>query len=271
MLGDAGRLRQVFVNILGNSVKYTPPGGLLEIEVHEKDSRQHGYSCYDFIFRDNGVGMDEEFVRRIFEPFSRAEDSRISSIEGTGLGMTIAQNIVRIMGGSIAVKSQPGEGSQFTVTIFLRQQDGAVPLQEEETLEVSLQGRRLLLAEDNEINREIACEILAEAGASVDCAENGRQALERFTEAAPGYYDMILMDIQMPVMNGYEAARAIRSLPRPDGAAIPIIAMSANAFAEDIGESRAAGMNAHVTKPLDIPKLLQCLDHWLSRQPPEQG
>ncbi len=271
MLGDAGRLRQVFVNILGNSVKYTPPGGLLEIEVHEKDSRQHGYSCYDFIFRDNGVGMDEEFVRRIFEPFSRAEDSRISSIEGTGLGMTIAQNIVRIMGGSIAVKSQPGEGSQFTVTIFLRQQDGAVPLQEEETLEVSLQGRRLLLAEDNEINREIACEILAEAGASVDCAENGRQALERFTEAAPGYYDMILMDIQMPVMNGYEAARAIRSLPRPDGAAIPIIAMSANAFAEDIGESRAAGMNDHVTKPLDIPKLLQCLDHWLSRQPPEQG
>ncbi len=266
VLGDAGRLRQVFVNILGNSVKYTPPGGLLEIEVREKESRQHGYCCYDFVFRDNGIGMDEAFVRRIFEPFSRAEDSRISSIEGSGLGMTIAQNIVRMMGGSIAVKSRPGQGSQFTVTLFLRQQDGtaeaAAPSGAEQ---FSFQGCRLLLVEDNEINREIACEILLDVGAAVECAENGREALDRFSAADPGYYDLILMDIQMPVMNGCEAARAIRGLSRPDSASTPIIAMSANAFAEDIAASREAGMNEHITKPLDVPKLLQCLHNWLNR------
>ena len=267
VLGDEGRLRQVFVNILGNSVKYTPPGGLLELEVREKASRQHGYGCYDFVFRDNGVGMDEAFVHRIFEPFSRAEDSRISSIEGTGLGMTIAQNIVRMMGGSIAVKSSLGKGSQFTVTIFLRQQDeeaASVPSTGEES--VSFQGRRLLLVEDNEINREIACEILMDAGAMVECAENGRQALDRFSLAATGYFDLILMDIQMPVMNGYEAARAIRSLPRPDSASTPIIAMSANAFAEDIAASQEAGMDEHITKPLDVPRLMKCLDRWLNRR-----
>ena len=266
VVGDRNHLQQVFVNILGNSVKYTPPGGLLEIEVREKESREHGLGCYDFIFRDNGIGMDEDFVARIFEPYSRAEDSRISSIEGTGLGMTIAQNIVRMMGGGIAVKSRLGEGSQFTVTLFLRQQEesaanrGGVP---EEDVPISLQGCRFLLAEDNEINREIACAILEDAGAEIDCVENGRQAVERFAASPPGYYDLILMDIQMPVMNGHEAARAIRRLPSPHAGAVPIIAMSANAFAEDISASREAGMNDHVTKPFDISRLLVCLGTWL--------
>ena len=266
VVGDRNHLQQVFVNILGNSVKYTPPGGLLEIEVREKESREHGLGCYDFIFRDNGIGMDEAFVARIFEPYSRAEDSRISSIEGTGLGMTIAQNIVRMMGGSITVKSRLGEGSQFTVTLFLRQQEEnaaertGIP---EEDMPVSLQGCRFLLAEDNEINREIACDILEDAGAEIDCVENGWQAVERFSAAAPGYYDLILMDIQMPVMNGHEAARAIRGLPCPHAGAIPIIAMSANAFAEDISASREAGMNDHITKPFDITRLLLCLRTWL--------
>ena len=264
--GDGSRLRQVFVNILGNSVKYTPPGGLLEIEVREKESRQHGYGCYDFVFRDNGVGMTEEFVQQIFDPYSRAEDSRTSTIEGTGLGMTIAQNIVRMMGGSIAVQSKPGGGSQFTVTIFLRQEDGetAAPLSGGEA--PSFQDRRMLLVEDNELNREIACEILLDTGAQVECAGNGKEALDLFLASAPGYYDVILMDIQMPVMNGHEATRAIRGLSRPDAATIPIVAMSAKAFAEDIAASREAGMNEHITKPLDIPRLMQCLDHWIGQK-----
>ena len=272
VVGDRNHLQQVFVNILGNSVKYTPPGGLLEVEVREKESMEHGLGCYDFVFRDNGIGMDEDFVARIFEPYSRAEDSRISSIEGTGLGMTIAQNIVRMMGGSIAVKSRLGEGSQFTVTLFLRQQEESAAAgagAPEEDAPVSLQGRRFLLAEDNEINREIACGILEDAGAEIDCVENGRQAVERFAAAAPGYYDLILMDIQMPVMNGHEAARAIRRLPCPHAGAVPIIAMSANAFAEDISASREAGMNDHITKPFDISRLLLCLGAWL--KPGENG
>ncbi len=266
VIGDPARLQQVFVNILGNSVKYTPPGGLLEVMVREKEAREHGYGCYSFVFRDNGVGMDEEFVRRIFEPFSRAEDSRTGAIEGAGLGMTIAQNIVRIMGGDIAVKSRPGEGTQFTVTLFLKRQTGegsdaasCGPAYRAQ----SFQGRRFLLVEDNEINREIACELLEEAGAAVEWAGNGQEALDLFRASAPGRYDLILMDIQMPVMNGCDAARAIRGLSRPDAAAVPILAMSANAFAEDIAASREAGMNEHITKPLDIPRLMDALSRWL--------
>ena len=266
VIGDPARLQQVFVNILGNSVKYTPPGGLLEVMVREKEAREHGYGCYSFVFRDNGVGMDEEFVRRIFEPFSRAKDSRTGAIEGAGLGMTIAQNIVRIMGGDIAVKSRPGEGTQFTVTLFLKRQTGEGPDAAScgpAYRAQSFQGRRFLLVEDNEINREIACELLEDAGAAVEWAGNGQEALDLFRASAPGRYDLILMDIQMPVMNGCDAARAIRSLSRPDAAAVPILAMSANAFAEDIAASREAGMNEHITKPLDIPRLMDALSRWL--------
>ena len=266
VLGDAARLQQVFVNILGNGIKYTPPGGLLEIEVREKESRERGCGCFDFIFRDNGIGMDEEFVKHIFEPFSRADDSRISTVEGTGLGMTIALNMIRRMGGDISVRSKLGVGSQFTVTLFLKKQSGEEARPPEEEGEVSFQGRRILLVEDNEINREIAWELLTDAGAEVECAENGQEALDRFTGTPPGYFDVILMDIQMPVMDGHGATRAIRALPREDGVQIPIIAMSANAFASDISASRAAGMNEHITKPLDVPRLLACLDFWLNGQ-----
>lgn len=268
VLGDAARLQQVFVNILGNSVKYTPAGGLLEVEVRERKAQTNDFGCFDFVFCDNGVGMDDAFVQRIFEPFSRAEDSRVSTIEGTGLGMTIAQNIIRMMGGTITVQSQPGMGSQFTVTVFLKLQNDqpeSGPSEDTPLQAFSFHGRRILVVEDNELNREIACEILHEAGATTECAENGQAALDRFIQAPPGYYDMILMDIQMPVMNGCEAARSIRFLPRPDSKDIPIIAMSANASAEDIGASREAGMNEHITKPLDIPRLMRCLNHWLTR------
>ena len=211
-------------------------------------------------------------MARIFEPFSRAEDSRISTIEGTGLGMTIALNIVRMMGGSIAVKSSPGVGSQFTVTLFLKLvtssagtgEPGREVSGEEERREWRFEGHRILLVEDNEINREIAVELIGETGALGECAEYGKQGVEMFAGKKPGYYSLIIMDIQMPVMDGYKATRAIRSLPREDGRQIPIIAMSANAFAEDISASREAGMNEHITKPLDVDRLMGCMHYWMN-------
>lgn len=399
VIGDVMRLQQVFVNILGNAVKYTPAGGKLEIEIVEKPSKLQGYGCYEFIFRDNGIGMSEEYQKKIFEPFSRAEDSRVSKIEGTGLGMAIAMNIIHMMNGTITLESAPGKGSSFTVTVFLKQQDSAVsdveqfvnlpvlvadddrdsceatcqvldelgmksrwvlsgreavacvkdaheaeedffavildwkmpdmdgiatakeirrqvgvdvpiiilsaydwskieeearqagvdgfiskPLfrsklvylfrkltgeegnGEEEKTEMPLKrdfsGRRVLLAEDNELNREIAEEIIGGTGVIVESVENGRLAVERFEEAEEGYFDLIFMDIQMPVMNGYEAARAIRGSAKEDGKRIPIIAMTANAFADDVIDSKKAGMNEHIAKPLDFEQLIECMGRW---------
>lgn len=267
--GDWARLRQVFLNILGNSVKFTPSGGILELEVTEREARKYGCCSYDFIFRDNGVGMEKAFIPHIFEPFSREEDSRISRVEGTGLGMTIAQNIVRMMGGNISVESTQGKGTEVTVTLFLKQQgksgaEGQSDIADEDTLSDKLfQGNRVLLVEDNVINQEIAMEIIGATGALVECASDGRAGLRRFGEMPEGYFDMIFMDIQMPVMNGYEATRAIRKLTRQDALAVPIIALSANAYAEDIAASREAGMNEHMTKPLDVPQLVAAMGRWL--------
>ena len=403
VIGDSMRLQQIFMNIVGNSVKYTPQGGKIEMGITEKPSKVYGYGCYEFIFRDNGIGMSKEFQEVLFEPFTRAEDSRISSIEGTGLGMTIVKNIVRMMDGNIEVESEPGKGTQFTVTLFLRRANAEEPsierlanfpvlvvdddeiagqiacdmlenigmkgeyvlngmeavervwerhqadedyfavildwkmpgmdgmetarkirekvgpdipiiilsaydwssieeeakaagvngfiakplfrsrllylfnqfmdkeqdLPKEEKGHVSkeyLQGKRVLLVEDNEINREIAEELLGLTGVLVESAENGQKAVEKYEQMGESYYDMILMDIQMPVMNGYEATRAIRKLPRKDAAEIPIIALTANAFAEDVLESRSAGMNEHLTKPLNMEDLEECLARWLGKK-----
>jgi len=401
VIGDSMRLQQIFMNILSNEVKYTPEGGNIELEINEKPSHTYDYSCYEFIFRDNGIGMSSKFQEKLFEPFSRAEDSQVSKIEGTGLGMTIARNIARRMNGDITVKSEEGKGTQFVVTLSFRllnvlipdtekfvdlpvlvvdddetacettcmilenigmkgeyvlngkeavkriweyhkaekdyfavildwkmpEMDGIAtsrairekvgsdlpiiilsaydwnsveeearnagvngfiskPLfksrlvylfnqiiekdkkdEEKETdilKEVELTGKRILLAEDNELNREIAEEIIGQTGVIVESVENGREALERFEKMGENYYDIILMDIQMPVMNGYEATAAIRKLPQKDAARIPIIAMTANAFAEDIQQSKACGMNEHLTKPLDIGELMKCLQKWLN-------
>ena len=267
VIGDAMRLSQVFVNILGNAVKYTPPGGRLEMEIAEKPSKLYGYGCYEFIFKDNGIGMSEDFQRKIFEPFSRAEDSRVSKIEGTGLGMAIAMNIIHMMNGTITLESKLGEGSRFCVTVFLKQLSGGGvierPEKEKEHLEKGFEGKRILLAEDNELNREIAEEIIGNMGVLVESVENGKLAVERFEEMGEGYYDLIFMDIQMPVMNGYEAAKAIRKSRSKDAGQIPIIAMTANAFADDVMESKRAGMNEHIAKPLDIEHLIECMNRWL--------
>lgn len=400
VIGDPMRMQQIFMNILGNSAKYTNPGGNIVMEINEKASNMHGYGCYEFVFIDNGIGMSKEYLGKLFEPFSRAEDSRVSKIEGTGLGMTIARNIARRMNGDITVESEIGKGSKFVVTLILKLVDTETPNTEklvdlpvlvvdddknasemtclilenigmkveyvlsgteavqrvwerhkinqdyfavildwqmpemdgietarairekvgsempiiilsaydwsavEEEVrragvngfiskplfksrliylfnqfadkdkskeqpetdlftKVRIVGKRILLVEDNELNREIAEEIISETGITVECAQDGREALEKFEKSDENYYDMILMDIQMPVMNGYEATEAIRKLSRKDAAVIPIIAMTANAFAEDIQRSKNAGMNEHLTKPLDIEQLLKCLETWL--------
>lgn len=273
VISDAVRLQQIFMNILGNSVKYTPSGGILSVEVFEHPSKVRGYGSYVFVFTDNGIGMSKEFLEKLFEPFSREEDSRVSKIEGTGLGMAIARNIARKMNGDILVESTEGKGSRFTVELSLKignasKQDAQVSadMLEREVEALSkemLASKRLLLVEDNELNREIAIEIISQTGVCVESAENGREALERFTKMPENYYDMIFMDIQMPVMNGYEATEAIRGLSRADAAQVPIIAMTANAFTEDIRRSREAGMNEHLTKPLDVGELMKCLEKWL--------
>ncbi len=275
--GDMVRLQQVFMNILSNAVKYTPPGGSLSVVISEKDSPLSGYGCYEFVFSDNGIGMDEEFQKKIFEPFSRAEDSRISKIEGTGLGMAIAWNIIRRMNGEIQVESQPGKGSRFTVTVFLKKRE-AWPSREQaprprgeepEDRKKTFEGCRVLMVEDNELNMEIAVEIIGETGAKVESAFDGAEAVGMFQNSCEWYYDLIFMDIQMPKMNGYEAARAIRAMEREDAGKIPIIAMTANAFTDDRISSRQAGMNEHLSKPINIDELKKCMGRYLKerRQP----
>lgn len=402
VIGDVMRLQQVFMNILGNAVKYTPQGGTLELEIKEKESERTGYGCYEFVFRDNGIGMSEEYVKKIFEPFSRAEDTRINKIEGTGLGMAIALNIIRMMNGDIKVESEVNKGSQFTVTVYLKQQNTEAPDMEQiagmpvlvvdddmmaceaacailndigmkgewvssgkeaadrimearragkeffavlldwqmpdmdglataqeirreagegvpiviltaydwsnvemEAREIGIagfiskplfksrlvyvlkkiagadgkseaqsegesicqdfHGKRVLLAEDNELNREIAEEIIGSTGVTMECVENGLQAVERFKEKGSWYYDLIFMDVQMPVMNGYEATKTIREIEREDAAQIPIIAMTANAFTEDMIASKKAGMNEHIAKPLNMDQLMKCMGYWFGK------
>jgi len=404
VIGDSLRLQQVFVNLLSNAVKYTPEGGRIDFTITEKPCRQQQFGCFEFTFEDNGIGMSKEFVQRIFEPFSRAEDTRVNKIQGTGLGMAIANNLVHMMNGSIKVESELGKGSRFIVTLFLRLQEaeevdleefkglsvlvadsdpavcaaacgilqdlgmesesvltgweaveraalreregsglfavildwklpdlsgtelirqlrdrleGAPPLiivssydwselepearsagadafiskplfksrfvhlfhgllsdegdgeaKEVPVLKVgegAFRGRRILLVEDNALNTEIATEILGMAEVEIEHAENGQQAVEMFQAAPPGYYDLIFMDIQMPIMDGYGATRAIRALDHPAAGTVPIIAMTANAFTEDVEAALRSGMNGHIAKPLDFDQLTKLLTRYLTK------
>jgi signal transduction histidine kinase/DNA-binding response OmpR family regulator len=404
VIGDEQRLSQIFVNIVGNSLKFTPEGGSVSLSIKELHSDMQEYGCFEFTFEDTGIGMEQEFVERIFEPFSRAKDKRINKIEGTGLGMSIAVSIARMMGGDIKVESEVGKGSRFTVTVYLKYCDateedlhkladlpvlvvddeedicistcdilnslamkaeyvtegneavtrveqaheerddfsvvlldwkmpgmdglattkairqsvgGDVPIIilsafdwsdiEQEATEAGVtafiekplfrsrltyvlksvlgvgqaekeprneegiasftahdyKGKRVLLVEDNELNVEIAGELLHVVGLEVETASNGRQAVEKVSGHSEGYYDLIFMDIQMPIMNGYEATRAIRGIDRADLKEIPIIAMTADAFAEDVKKAMEAGMNGHIAKPIDIKKLETIIAEWL--------
>lgn len=404
--GDARRLQQVFANVISNSIKYTQEGGAISIEITEKASQQEHVGCYEFIFKDNGVGMTEEFLQHIYDPFERADDVRTSKIQGTGLGMTISRNIVQMMGGDIQIESELGIGTIVTITVPLKYQVPGVvnrkdltgrtvlvvddsPFAGETTnvllsnlgmrgewvqsgeealdymkdkrrkgedvfavlLDVNMPGmngmetakeirrqegmeipiilvsahewvdleaearmagvntfirkpfdktrlltafrnfipketvkpsggtgtleqigeadysdKRILVVEDNDLNREIATEILSMTGAAVEAAENGKEAVDMVLASEEGYYDLILMDLQMPVMNGYEATTALRALEREDTKKIPIVAMTANAFLEDIQQSKACGMNEHMSKPLDVDQLQRMLARWLSKK-----
>lgn len=401
VFGDSLRIQQVFVNIVGNSVKYTPDGGKINISIFERPTNKKKVGCYEFVFEDNGIGMSEEFMEKLFHPFERADDERAIKVQGTGLGMAITKNIVNMMNGDIKVESKLGEGSRFTVTIYLKLQDEdldtakelaqlpvlvvdddedvcestadilrdigmesewvsnghdavtrvvekheagddffavivdwkmpgmdgvettrairqkvgsnipiivfssydwteieaeareagadtfiAKPLfksrlisvfkeivngdTEEDTkdvlsdiAEMDYSSKRVLLVEDNELNREIAEEILGMTGLQIETAENGQIALDKVADSEDGYYDLVFMDIQMPIMNGYEAAKGIRSLGREYTDKLPIIAMTANAFAEDVVKAKDVGMNEHIAKPLDMSKLEAILKSWL--------
>lgn len=269
VLGDKLRLKQLLLNILANAIKYTPPYGSISLEVRETHSRLHDTIGYEFIITDNGIGMDSEFAAKIFEPFARASDSRTSEIEGTGLGMTIALNIARMMNGTIDVQSTLGKGSAFKATVYLRPHQqirsskASAPAADIDSLqEISCRGKQVLLVEDNELNLEIAVELLKYAGLNITTAKNGLEGLDKFKAAPPGTYALILMDIQMPVMNGLEAAKAIRALPVKDAQTVPIVAMTANAFPEDIAATLQAGMNEHLSKPIDLEQFHSILQKW---------
>jgi len=400
VIGDSLHMQQVFVNIMGNAVKYTPQGGDISVFVTEKPVNKSNIGCYEFVFEDNGIGMSQEFLERIFEPFSRENETSSNHVQGTGLGLSIVSNIIHMMGGDIKVESTQGKGSKFTVTIYLKIQEeesislgnivdtpvlvvddqqeacestckilseldmksewvlsgreavervkaaqnsggyfavildwempemsgidtakaiqeavgNAIPMIilsghdwleiEAEAKEVGINmfiskplfksrltyllkklinggfgeknsllqqieedafaGKRILLAEDNEINAEIAKEVFGMAGVEAEWAQNGKEAVDMLAESEPGYYDMVFMDIQMPVMDGYGAARTIRAMERSDIKNIPIIAMTANAFAEDVRAAVDAGMNQHIAKPLDMNQLMSVLHKWMA-------
>ena len=258
--GDQVHLMQIFSNLLSNAVKYTQEGGEIQFFVEECETKSSVYAKYRFLVSDNGMGMSADFKDTIFDAFTRAESSLTNKIQGTGLGMAITKNLVEAMGGTIDVESELGQGSCFEVLMDLKiAEDRTVALAaQEETDEQDgnlLQGMRFLCAEDNELNAEILTELLKIEGAECTICENGEEILKAFEQSAPGDYDMILMDVQMPVMNGYEATKAIRRSSHELAKTIPIIAMTANAFSEDIQHSLAASMNAHVSKPVEMKVL----------------
>ena len=258
--GDKVHLMQIFSNLVSNAVKYTQKGGKIQFLVEECETKSSVYAKYRFLVSDNGIGMSADFKETIFDAFTRAESSVTNKIQGTGLGMAITRNLVEAMGGTIDVESELGQGSCFEVLIDLRiAEDRKVVLIAQEEIDEpdsnTLKGMRFLCAEDNELNAEILMELLKIEGAECIICENGERVLEAFEQSAPGDYDMILMDVQMPVMNGYDATRAIRRSTHELAKTIPIIAMTANAFSEDIQYSLAAGMNAHISKPVDMKTL----------------
>ena len=258
--GDQVHLMQIFSNLVSNAVKYTQEGGKIQFLVEECETKSSVYAKYRFLVSDNGMGMSADFKDTIFDAFTRAESSMTNKIQGTGLGMAITKNLVEAMGGTIDVESELGQGSCFEVLIDLRIAEdrfvsSAEQAEKDEPDGNVLKGMRFLCAEDNELNAEILMELLKIEGAECTICENGKRVLEAFEQSAPGDYDMILMDVQMPVMNGYEATKAIRRSSHELAKTIPIIAMTANAFSEDIQHSLAAGMNAHVSKPVEMKVL----------------
>ena len=274
VLADPNRLNQVLMNILSNAVKYTPTGGHIRFEVEELPRNEH-YARYRFVVQDDGIGMSEDNQKTLFDPFTREEKSGTNKVQGTGLGMAITKSVVDLMGGSISVESATGKGTRFEAVLEFpidTETDAvqkAQALPEEEDAASPLSGMKFLCAEDNAINAEILQMLLETKGASCTICPNGQEIVDAFAGVKPGDYDMILMDIQMPVMDGLEATRRIRSGENPLGRTIPILAMTANAFLEDMQKSKEAGMDEHLSKPVDISALEQVVKRFRVTPPPE--
>ena len=261
---DKVMMDRALMNLLCNAGKFTEENGSVSMTLTELDSNDVTGS-YEIRIKDTGIGMSEEFAERLFIPFERERTSTVSRIQGTGLGLAITKSIVDMMGGNITVQTEKGKGTEFTITVGFPLAEPQDETRSAVSDDISFEGMRALLVEDNMINMEIAQMLLEQAGFLIETAENGKIALEMTAASEPGYYDVILMDIQMPVMDGYTAAKAIRGLPDTGLASIPIIAMTANAFQEDIKKAEESGMNGHIAKPLDIPDMKTTLQHVLKK------
>lgn len=257
---DSTHLNQILMNLLSNSMKFTPAGGSVTLTLSQTESSLEGWGNFEIRVKDTGIGISPQFLPRVFDSFEREVNSTVNKIPGTGLGMSITKAIVELMNGIINVKSQKGQGTEFTVTFFFPIAQTCSSQAEPDSKEdMDFTNARILLAEDNELNREIATEILTGYGFQIETAENGQIAVEKLSRSSPGYYDLILMDIQMPVMNGHEATKAIRQLDDPVLSKITIVAMTANAFHEDEQAALGCGMDGFITKPIDVDLLIKTL------------
>ena len=267
---DQTKLQEIMLNIISNAIKYTPEGHSIYVEVHEAVSENPSKIRYIFSCEDTGIGMSEEYLPHIYEEFSREHSTTENKVPGTGLGLPIIKSMIELMGGSIQVESRQGIGTKFTIDLSFDMALKEEVYGSEDTIEPSaihiIEGKRILLVEDNELNAEIAKTVLEDVGALITRAENGQQALELFKEKPAGTFDVILMDLMMPVMDGYTATRKIRELERSDAKTVPIIAMTANAFQEDAEKCIAVGMNAHLAKPLDIEKMMITICHLVKKE-----
>lgn len=267
ILTDEARMSSVTMNIVGNAMKYTPQGGTVEFNFCEIKSRKPGYATFVLTVTDTGIGMSKEFLKKMYEPFSREKNTTVSKIQGTGLGLSIVKNVIDLLGGDIEVQSEIGKGTRFDITLDFQIADVLVEEKEEENILISFEGKRALLVEDNEMNREIARDILEDQNLKIEYAEDGNVAVEMikhlYEKGEYKYYDFILMDVQMPLLNGYEATKEIRKLEKGKNIHIPIIAMTANAFEEDRQNAFAAGMDEHLAKPIQVQKLLKIISKFL--------
>ena len=265
---DKLRINQILLNLLGNSLKFTKPGGFIKVNVTEVPGAPAGYGRYRFTVSDTGIGMSAEFVDHIFDPFERERTSTISGIQGTGLGMSITKSLVDMMHGTIAVNSTKGKGSTFTIELMLELNSSRPVVTPAKAHHLKpnhhMRGSRILLVDDNDLNREIAITLLEDEGFTVEYAVDGQEAVSKLTTSGADYFQLVLMDVQMPVMNGYEATRTIRHLDDERLSRIPILAMTADAFEEDRQKALRCGMDGHLTKPIEMDKLFEALDTMLA-------
>ncbi len=266
LIGDHVRLRQILMNIIGNSVKFTPAEGRITISARQVDNEMDDFANFVFEIEDTGIGMSQEFIDKIFNRFEREEGQEVKKIEGNGIGMSITKGIADAMGATIQVQSKQGEGSKFTIYLRMKVNQNskeAMKKDKDGSIVFDASGKKILIVEDNEINMEIIKGILERTNAKIVCAWSAEEALEIIENQGKDFFDIIFMDIQLPGMDGYSAARNIRCLPREEAMTVPILAMTANAFSQDVEKAFHAGMNAHIAKPIDVDELFQKLYHFL--------